>query len=107
MVNGQEWARDVVDYGTVITLREYTLNTDETFSGLKFEDGETYKAMPAHDVVVIGMVTSSIQKMLTDMDNVDVYDLNGRLIYRNIDIKNLRKILRTGVYIITGHKIAM
>ena len=107
MVNGQEWARDMVDYGTAITLRQYTPNTDETFSGWTFEDGETYTTMPAHDVVVVGTIVTSIQEMLKNQESVDVYDLRGRLMRRNIPVSELRKVLRTGVYIINGRQVVI
>ena len=107
MLNGQEWARDMVDYGTAITLREYTPVADETFSGWTFEDGETYTTMPAHDVIVVGAIVTSIQDVLKGQTTVDVYDLRGRLMRRNIPVKDLRKVLRTGVYIINGRKIVL
>ncbi len=107
MLNGQEWARDVVDYGTAITLREYTPVADETFSGWTFEDGETYTTMPAHDVIVVGTITTSIQDVLKGQSSVDVYDLRGRLMRRDIPVKDLRKVLRTGVYIINGRKVVI
>ena len=107
MVNGQEWARDLVDFGTAITLREYTPGADETFGGWTFEGGESFEVMPAHDVTVIATITTSIENALKNTDTVNVYDIRGRMIRRDVPVNELRKVLRAGVYVINGHKVVI
>jgi uncharacterized repeat protein (TIGR02543 family) len=107
MVNGQEWARDLVDFGTAITLREYTPGADETFGGWTFEGGESFEVMPAHDVTVIATITTSIENALKNTDTVTVYDIRGRMIRRDVPVNELRKVLRAGVYVINGRKVAI
>ncbi len=107
MVNGQEWARDLVDFGTAITLREYTPGADETFGGWTFEGGESFEVMPAHDVTVIATITTSIENALKNTDFVSVYDIRGRMIRRDVLVNELRKVLRAGVYVINGRKVAI
>ena len=107
MVNGQEWARDLVDFGTAITLREYTPGADETFGGWTFEGGESFEVMPAHDVTVIATITTSIENALKNTDTVNVYDIRGRMIRRDVPVNELRKVLRAGVYVINGRKVAI
>lgn len=107
MVNGQEWARDLVDFGAAITLREYTPAAGETFGGWTFEGGESFAVMPAHDVTVIGAVTTALDDVLKNTGTVSVYDVRGRMLYRDIPVSELRKVLRAGVYIINGHTVVL
>jgi len=108
MVNGEEWARDDVDYGSAVSLREYTPAADETFSGWQYADGELPSVMPAHDIVVTAeVVVTDIISVLKTKTAVDVYDLRGRLVRRDVPVAELRKVLRTGVYIIGGRKVAI
>ena len=105
--DGQVVKEAEVEYGAPIEKPADPQKDTYTFSGWTFEDGETYTPIPAHDVVVVGTITTSIQDVLKNHESVDVYDLRGRLMRRNIPVAELRKVLRTGVYIINGRKVAI
>ena len=107
MVNGQEWARDLMDFGAAITLREYTPAAGETFGGWTFEGGESFAVMPAHDVTVTGAVTTALDDVLKDTGTVSVYDVRGRMLYRDLPVSKLRRALRSGVYIINGYTVVL
>ena len=107
MVNGQEWARDLVDFGAAVTLREYTPAAGETFGGWTFEGGESFAVMPAHDVTVIATITTALDDVLKNTGTVSVYDVRGRMLYRDLPVSKLRKVLRAGVYIINGYTVAL
>jgi uncharacterized repeat protein (TIGR02543 family) len=105
MVNDVEWARDSVAYGDTIVKKNYTLE------GYVFEgwtsDAE-YITMPAHDVVFTATLTpTGIIRVFGDDATVNVYKMDGTLVGRNMNVKELQKRLAKGVYIINGKKFSV
>jgi uncharacterized repeat protein (TIGR02543 family) len=109
MVGDTEWARDIVDYGSTINLRSYDAGQGYTFNGWISTDGNEYTTMPAHDITYTPSITSGIERILmgSGKTHVDVYDVNGRLVGRNMPVAKLQKQLPAGVYIIGGKKIVV
>ena len=105
MVNNEEWARDSIAYGETIELKTYTLGEDEIFSGWTCE--QDYTTMPAHDVVYTANVTSGIWSILANRQFVDVYNIGGGLVGRKMPVKELKKRLPRGIYIIEGRKVTI
>lgn len=102
MVNGEEWARDPVEYGAPIVLREYPVEAGYTFSGWA-SDAE-YETMPAHNVVYTAELTTGIASIPANVKSVNVYHLNGTLLYHNIPVERINELLPKGIYIIHGNK---
>ena len=50
-------------------------------------------------------VSSAISTILSDSKMVNVYDLGGRLIRRNIPVSSLKNELPVGIYIVSGKKV--
>ena len=107
MVGNEEWARDLVDYGTAIELRSYTAEEGYTFHGWISTDGEDYTTMPAHDITYTPNIVSAIARILAGVKTADVYDLSGRLVLRQAAVDKLKKQLPAGVYIIAGKKVVV
>ena len=102
IVNGEEWARDPVAYGAPIVLREYPVEAGYTFSG--WVSDATYETMPAHDVVYTAELATGLAGIPADVKFVNVYHLNGTLLYRHIPTEQIKEQLPKGVYIILGKK---
>ena len=105
MVNGNEWARDSVVYGETIILKQYTPAEGETFNS--WISDQEYTTMPAHDVVYTANITTGIWGMMANREFVDVYNLQGGVVARRMPVKDLKKRLPRGVYIIEGRKVAI
>ena len=105
MVNGKEWARDSVAYGETIVLKQYTPAEGETFNS--WTSDQEYTTMPAHDVVYTANITTGIWGMMANREFVDVYNLQGGVVARRMPMKDLKKRLSRGVYIIEGRKVAI
>lgn len=59
--------------------------------------------MPAHDLNIYALVTSSIEDILVDLDGkVDVYSIDGKYMISIDNPKTLKNILPCGLYIISG-----
>lgn len=84
-----------VAYGAAMPSYEYEPSNGDIFNGW---DGEHYDAMPAHDVIYIANITSSISLLQGSDRKLVVYDLNGR---RIMDMESLK----SGLYIINGKKV--
>ena len=106
MVDDLEWIRDSLAYGDRIVLRDYQ-ELGSMYEGWLFQDGENYQTMPAHDVVVIASVSTDVVLLRQEKQLVDVYDIRGRLIRRNMSITDIKKHLPSGVYIVAGRKIVI
>jgi uncharacterized repeat protein (TIGR02543 family) len=105
MVNGKEWARDSVAYGETIVLKQYTPAEGETFNS--WTSDQEYTTMPAHDLVYTANITTGIWGMMANREFVDVYNLQGGVVARRMPVKDLKKRLPRGVYIIEGRKVAI
>lgn len=76
---------------------------------LVFADGITYVRPKDYScqVQIVNGTTSISQLEQMFRKPVDVYNVEGVLIQSNVEIKNLRGRLQTGVYIIEGYKVAI
>lgn len=105
MVNGMEWARDSVAYGTTIVKKEYVPATGEIFNGWQCE--QEYTTMPDHDVTYTVSITTPITTLSRQSRMVSVYNTNGMLVARGLNVNQLRQHLTKGVYIIEGKKVVI
>ena len=84
-----------VTYGEAIPEYIYEPEEGYTFVGWI---GESYEAMPAHDVTYTANIESGIDSLIANGQQLMViYDLTGRKV---IDVDNLK----AGIYIINGKK---
>ena len=60
--------------------------------------GESYEAMPAHDVTYTANIDNGIEQFIIDNSQLMIYDLTGR---RVINTENLKG----GIYIVNGRKV--
>ena len=87
-----------VAYGEAIP--EYVYEpTEEDYTFLGWV-GDTYEAMPAHDVTFTANIYDAIEQLTIDKSQLTIYDLGGRKIEIG-DIRDLRK----GIYIVNGKKM--
>ena len=93
-----------LEYGAPV--EEYT---PEVAEGRKFDgwQEEIPEFMPAHDVDIHGTtseIPSGIAAIVAELGNdVDIYNLQGRLLIKNADAKRVSQ-LPAGIYIINGKK---
>ena len=105
ILDGEVYAEYDVEYGSEITPEDNPEKTGYTFDGWT----EIPETMPAHDVEIYGSfsVVTAIRTILADEKAVDVYNLNGVLVKRNVEVDKLDKVLKKGVYIICGKKFVV
>ena len=105
ILDGEVYAEYDVEYGSEITPENDPEKTGYTFDGWT----EIPDTMPAHDVEIYGSfsVVTAIRTILADEKAVDVYNLNGVLVKRNVEVDKLDKVLKKGVYIICGKKFVV
>ena len=105
ILDGEVYAEYDVEYGSEITPEHDPEKTGYTFDGWT----EIPETMPAHDVEIYGSfsVVTAIRTILADEKAVDVYNLNGVLVKRNVEVDKLDKVLKKGVYIICGKKFVV
>ena len=96
-VNEELVHTEEVTYGAAMPSYEYEPGNGDVFNGW---DGEQYDTMPAHDVVYIANITSSISFLQSSDRKLVVYDLNGRR------IQNLNAI-KSGLYIVNGKRVLL
>jgi hypothetical protein len=103
VVNGREWARDSLAYGTPIVLREYTPAEGEIF--IAWYSDKEYETMPAYDITYRAHITTSgITEILKSDKPLTIYNIRGELIGRNIPARQIERLPR-GIYIIDGKKV--
>ena len=105
ILDGEVYAEYDIEYGSEITPENDPEKTGYTFDGWT----EIPETMPAHDVEIYGSfsVVTAIRTILADEKAVDVYNLNGVLVKRNVEVDKLDKVLKKGVYIICGKKFVV
>ena len=105
ILDGEVYAEYDVEYGSEITPENDPEKIGYTFDGWT----EIPETMPAHDVEIYGSfsVVTAIRTILADEKAVDVYNLNGVLVKRNVEVDKLDKVLKKGVYIICGKKFVV
>ena len=105
ILDGEVYAEYDVEYGSEITPENDPEKTGYTFDGWT----GIPETMPAHDVEIYGSfsVVTAIRTILADEKTVDVYNLNGVLVKRNVEVDKLDKVLKKGVYIICGKKFVV
>lgn len=104
MVEGKEWNRDSVAYGEELVLRDIT-TLGNMYMGWSFQDGEDYQTMPAHDVIVVAVISTGVESLWLSKQLVDVYDVRGRLVRRQVCMEEMMKNMSTGIYIVGGRKM--
>jgi uncharacterized repeat protein (TIGR02543 family) len=103
IVDDIEWTREYVNYGDEIVLKEYPVEDGQSFSG--WTSDVEYQTMPAHDVVfTASLITTRIAGLPSDVKVVNIYDVRGTLLYRDMPVEQVRKQLPKGIYIINGRK---
>ena len=102
-VDGEVYKEYEVDYGTAIVPEEEPVKEGYKFSGWS----EIIEEMPAHDVAIYGTfeIETGITHILGDVENVDVYDINGKMLLHGVSVKDIREKLGYGLYIINGKKV--
>ncbi len=101
MVDDEVYKEVEVTFGATITTEAEPAKEGYTFSGWS----EIPETMPANDVIITGSFSKI--NSITGIDaetEVNVYDLNGKLVATKIAFKELKYILEKGVYIINGEK---
>ena len=97
MVDGETVQSDSIAYGTAITALTEPTKESYTFLGWI---GDTYEAMPAHDVTYIANIDDAINNLMIDNGQLTIYDLQGRKV---LNTENLKR----GIYIINGKKVVI
>lgn len=93
MLDGQEYARYDLEYGTAITAPEVTGDDRYSFSGWE----AVPETMPAHDVVINGSLVDGVASMKTNVLGAQYgYNIAGM----RVNVKNTR-----GIIIVNGKKI--
>ena len=99
IVDGDVYMVVSVAYGARIVLIDEPVKEEHTFSGWS----EAPEIMPANDLVITGSFEfTDIDSPVVEKVGVDVYSLQGTLLYRNLKDLN---ILPTGIYIINREKV--
>ena len=85
-----------VAYGEAIP--EYVYEpTEEGYTFLGWI-GDTYEAMPAHDVTYIANIDDAINNLMIENGQLTIYDLQGRKVLNTENLKG-------GIYIINGKRV--
>ena len=101
MIDGQVYASETLEYGTLIILKEVPVKEGYIFSGWS----EAPETMPAHDVVITAVFTvDGIEEVLADC-LVDVYTLQGMRVKVQVPMSDLQHELPAGIYIVNGRKL--
>lgn len=94
-------------YGSEIEVPEPELEAGDIFNGW---DEEIPSVMPAHDVQIHGTVekrpTSAVSGVI-DGEVCDVYSISGVLLYRGVNVEDVKSVLSPGVYIVGGKKMTV
>lgn len=97
MLDGVEYAVDWVGCGTELVPKE-VVKEGYIFSGWS----GLPEFMPHHDVIVTGTFSADGIDAVVTNQLVDVYNLQGVMVKRQIPIKELKSELGKGLYIING-----
>ena len=94
-------------YGSEIEVPEPELEAGDIFNGW---DEEIPSVMPAHDVQIHGTVekrpTSAVSGVI-DGEVCDIYSISGVLLYRGVNVEEVKSVLSPGVYIVGGKKMTV
>ena len=101
VIDGAEYKRMEVEYGTAITAEDAPTKEGYIFSGWS----EIPAIMPAKDVTVTGTFSvDGIDAVVTNQ-LVNVYTLQGVMVKRQVVIDELENELPAGLYIVNGKKM--
>ena len=103
-LNDELYLEQTLEFGAKIEIPDPTLPVNCEFKGWKETVPQT---MPAHDVTIHGTYVdySGVSKIrIDDNDKVSVYTLNGQVLCRDRNWRDVKESLRSGVYIINGVK---
>ncbi len=99
-VDGEIYAVDSVAYGANIVLRDEPVREGYKFSGWS----QVPETMPAADVEVTGSFTVGIGELRAE-SKVNVYNLQGKVLYRQVRLKDVYNNLPQGIYVVSGKKL--
>ena len=103
MVDGEEYATAEAKFGEKIVPIADPVKEGYIFSGWQ----DVPETMPARDIVITGgFIVNSIFGIKADV-RVDVYNLQGLKIKRDVAVGKLGDELPRGVYIINGRKVVI
>ena len=103
-LNNRVKHREYLDFGAVIVPHKVIVGSDKVFSGWS----NLPETMPAHDVVAVGTIYPvGIDTLPTDDALVDVYNLQGTLVARQVTYAWLKANLTPGVYIVNNTKLVI
>ena len=103
-LNDELYLEQTLEFGAKIEIPDPTLPVNCEFKGWKETVPQT---MPAHDVTIHGTYVdySGVSGIrIDDNEKVSVYTLNGQVLCKDKNWRDVRESLRSGVYIINGVK---
>ena len=105
-VDNEVYMDTTIQYGEPVSVAEPIVDEGKTFAGW---DVEIPATMPAHDLTIHGTTTlvSALGRVFTRDTNLTIYDINGRLIYKNISPNDAILRLQPGLYIVNGKKLML
>lgn len=103
ILDNEVYAEFDVAFGETIVPLEVELEEGRTFKGWT----DVPETMPSHDVTIYGRTDASSINSIEILNNniVSVYNLNGVLIPKNVNLMTIRNTLGAGIYIVNGKKI--
>lgn len=103
-LNDEIYLEEDVEYGAAITIPDPEVEAGSVFEGWIEEIPET---MPAHDVVIHGVVLegSAVDSVIGDANEITVVSVNGIVIFKNAKAAEVKDQLAPGLYIINGRKV--
>ena len=104
MIEGEVIRVDIVDFGiTLPKAPEAPEKQGYDFIGWS----DIPVTMPAEEIIIIGkyQVATGINSVVSDTKTSDVYDLQGRLLKRNVILNKMTEYFPKGVYIINRRKV--
>ncbi|MDE5997371.1 MAG: InlB B-repeat-containing protein, partial [Muribaculaceae bacterium] len=103
-LNDEIYLEEDIEYGAAIIIPEPEVEVGSRFEGWQEEIPET---MPAHDVVIHGVVLegSAVDSIGDDASEITVVSVNGIVIFKNAKADEVKDQLAPGLYIINGKKV--
>ncbi|MDE6358040.1 MAG: InlB B-repeat-containing protein, partial [Duncaniella sp.] len=106
-VDGELFYETELEMGAPIEIPEPEIPSDRIFDGWVEDVPET---MPAHDVEIHGTTSaqSALSSIFVDENTLlTVYNLSGRLLLKDVTIREASDRLSKGIYIINGRKVIL
>ena len=106
-VDGELFYETELEMGAPIEIPEPEIPSDRIFDGWVEDVPDT---MPAHDVEIHGTTSaqSALSSIFVDENTLlTVYNLSGRLLLKDVTIREASDRLSKGIYIINGRKVIL